>query len=147
MRLSTFTLIRVNTGCYMKWNIQFDADNKFVRANQSGEFSLAEEASFFRDIFASKYWLYGMPLMIDYCRLVVTGIHSREVDSTSDLMIDLKESIGPGKIALLCNGDEQYGLGRQFQMTAEIQFDREIRVFHEEAVAIQWLIAELASAQ
>jgi hypothetical protein len=87
-----------------------------------------------------------MPLMIDYCHLDVSDMHFQEIGAASGLMMFYKEQIGPGKIALLCDDDEQFGLGRQFQMMVEIPLDREIRVYRDEAAAICWLNALAASA-
>jgi hypothetical protein len=56
----------------------------------------------------------------------------------------LKENLGPGKIALFCSDDAQFGLGRQFQMMAELGLDREIGVFRDERAAIEFLTAEQA---
>lgn len=123
----------------MKWNIEFDELNGFVRAYQSGDFSLDDQAAFLSDIVSSPRWQFGTPLMIDFCHLLVDDIFYSEVSSVSHMMATLTAQLGPGKIALLCEDEAQFGLGRQFQMMAEGSVGREIRVYRDEAAAIKFL--------
>jgi hypothetical protein len=129
----------------MKWNIEFDKLYGFVRAYQSGDFSLDDQAAFLSDIVSSPHWQFGAPLMIDFCHLLVDDIFYSEVSSTSDMMTTLTAQLGPGKIALLCDDETQFGLGRQFQMIAEVSVGREIRVYRDEAAAIRFLTEGRAS--
>ena len=131
----------------MKWNIQFDQDNGFLRAYQSGNFTSADQASFLSDIFSSQFWRTGLPLMIDYCHLDVENIGYSDIISSSEFLIALNGTLGPGKIALLCDDDEQFGIGRQFQMIALINLDREIAVFHSGRAAIGWLTGQHLAAK
>jgi hypothetical protein len=124
----------------MKWNIQFDEPNGFLRAYQSGNYTRADQAAFLSDIFSSTFWHTGLPLMIDYCHLDVENIGYTEIASSSEFLISLNRTLGPGKIALLCDDDEQFGVGRQLQMIALIYLDREILVYKGVRAAIDWLI-------
>lgn len=123
----------------MKWNIQFDEPNGFLRAYQSGNFTSADQTSFLSDIFSSQFWHAGLPLMIDYCHLNVANIGYNEIATSSEFLIALNGKLGPGRIALLCDDDEQFGIGRQLQMISLIDLDREIAVFKRGREAIGWL--------
>jgi len=123
----------------MKWNIQFDEPNGLLRAYQSGNFTSTDQASFLSDIFSSQFWHPGLPLMIDYCHLEMGNIGYSEIISSIDILIALNGTLGPGKLALLCDDDEQFGVGRQLQMIALIDLDREIAVFRSGRAAIDWL--------
>ena len=131
----------------MKWNIEFDEPNGFLRAYQSGNFKPADQASFLSDIFSSQFWRTGLPLMIDYCHLKMANIGYTEMLSSVEFLIAINKTLGPGKIALLCDDDEQFGIGRQFQMIALISLDREIAVFHSGRAAIGWLIGQHPAAK
>lgn len=128
----------------MKWDIKFDKANGFIRANQSGSFCLEEQSAFLSEIVNSPDWLHGIPLLIDFCELSVENIFYNEVSSVSGQIFSLKEKLGPGKIALLCADETQFGLGRQFQIMAEIDLGREIRVYRDESSAITFLTREQA---
>jgi len=77
----------------------------------------------------------------------MANIASTEMLSSVEFLIAINKTLGPGKIALLCDDDEQFGIGRQFQMIALINLDREIAVFHSGRVAIGWLIGQHPAAK
>jgi hypothetical protein len=123
----------------MKWNIQFDDSEGFIRAYQSGEFSVTDEALFLHEVFRSPEWKFGLPLMIDFCHLNIDNMRFAQVAASSGLMVQMADQVGPGKLALLCDDEEQFGLGRQFQMLTEFNLGREIRVYRDENEAIRFL--------
>ena len=126
----------------MRWNIHFDEAKGFTRAYQSGEFSIADEALFLNDVFGSPGWKFGSPLMIDFCRLNVDKMRFEQVAASSGLMVQMANQVGPGRLALLCEDEEQFGLGRQFQLLTEFDLGREIRVYRDENEAIDFLTNE-----
>jgi len=128
----------------MDWNIEFDSTHGFIRTRQSGSFSLAEEAAFLTDIFRSFHWKCGLPLLMDFSDLTVTSVGYVDVAAVGSFFSTFRTKLGPGKIALLCDDDEKFGLARQFQMLAEAEIGRQVRVFRDEAEAISYLTAEKA---
>jgi hypothetical protein len=126
----------------MDWSIEFDQSHGIIRTSQSGSFSLAEEASFLTDIFRSPDWKNGLPLLMDYSDVIVTSIGYVDVTAVGGFLTTFRPRLGPGKIALLCDDDEKFGLGRQFQIMCEADIGREIRVFRDEAEAIAYLAAD-----
>ena len=125
----------------MKWNIQFDDSEGIIRAYQSGEFTVADEALFLHEVVRSPKWEIGLPLMIDFCHLDIDNMRFPQVASLSGLIVEMADQVGPGKLALLCDNEEQFGLGRQFQMLTEFDLGREIRVYRNENEAIRFLTA------
>ena len=123
----------------MRWKIDLDSARGFVRAIQSETYSAAEEAKFLNEIFGSDFWRPGLSLMIDYSGLSIDNVESEDVENTSDLLCELEEHLGASRLALLCDTDDKFGVGRQFQMMVETQIKGDVRVFRDEEAAIEWL--------
>ena len=123
----------------MHWNIRHDTERNYVHAYQSGPFSLEEQASFLNGIFTSPFWQAGTPLIIDFCSLEMNNIDNGRLEIARQLMTDLNAHMGGGRLALLCNDDEKFGVGRQFQSSVESYLDREVGVFRDEDAAVDWV--------
>ena len=123
----------------MHWNIRHDTDRNYVHAYQSGQFSIREQASFLSAIFTAEFWQPGTPLVIDYCSLEMEGLDNRKLETVRYLLSILNEQLGAGRLALLCNGDEEFGVGRQLQSLAALYLDKEVAVFRKEEAAVDWV--------
>lgn len=125
----------------MKWKIDFDERRGFVRAVQYETYSAEEQAQFLTSIFASSFWRPGLPLMIDYCDLEIDNVASRDIENTSRLIQKLGDELGTSRLALVCDTDDKFGVGRQFATMASDRISGEINVFRDERRAIAWLTA------
>jgi hypothetical protein len=131
----------------MHWNIRNDTDSGYVHAYQSGPFSAEEQAAFLSAIFGSPFWQPGTPLIIDYCSLDMDNVGSGSVEVTRQQLAALNGQLGLGKLALLCDNDEKFGVGRQFQALVEDDLDREVRVFRDEDAAVDWVTRSVDAEQ
>ena len=123
----------------MHWNIRHDTERGYVHAYQSGSFSTDEQAAFLNAIFTSIFWQPGTPLIIDFCALDMENVGWVSVEVTRQQILGLNSQLGPGKLALLCDNDEKFGVGRQFQSMVEDDLDGEVRVFRDEDTAVEWV--------
>lgn len=123
----------------MHWNIRFDADRNYTHAYQSGKFSLKDHTSFLNAILESPFWRPGNPLVIDYCSLEMEELDYDRLEATCQIMTLLNEKLGNGRLALLCDDDERFGVGRQIQSSIAAHVEKEISVFRDEDAAIDWV--------
>jgi hypothetical protein len=131
----------------MHWNIRYDDKRGYVHAYQSGAFSTSEQSAFLNAIFSSAFWQPGTPLIIDYCSLEMENVGSGSVEVTRQQIAALGEQLGRGKLALLCDNDEKFGVGRQFEAVVEDDLECQVRVFREEEAAIDWVTEPLATSE
>jgi hypothetical protein len=123
----------------MIWNIRHDTVREYVHAYQSGHFSVEEQAAFLKAIFSAAFWQPGLPLIIDYCALEMEKISSVNVEAVRQIITLLEDRLGSGRLALLCDDDEQFGIGRQFQSAVSMHIKRDVKVFRDQDAAIDWV--------
>ena len=126
----------------MNWNIRYDDRLDYVHAYQSGNYSVCEESAFLRAIFMSPFWAPGKPLIIDYSSLSMDNFGYASIEMAKVQFASENRNLGMGKLALLCDSDEKFGVGRQLQSLIQFDLNSEICVFRDERTAVDWLICQ-----
>ena len=123
----------------MQWLVEFDERGKFLRAEQWDEFDLDDQARFLSDIFTDPNWQNGLGILIDYRDLKVTALSEADLAAVRVIFQSVRRRLADSKLALLCNSDELFEVGKHFgEMIAE-KMDNRLVVFRDEQAAIDWL--------
>ena len=123
----------------MKWKVSLDEKGGFVRAKQWDEFSLDDQADFLIAIFAGDYWQPGLNVLFDYRDLDVSNLSEGDLAAVRVMFQSARKRLESSKMALLCNSDELFEVGKHFgEMLAE-KMDTRLVVFRDENAAIAWL--------
>ena len=123
----------------MQWLVEFDERGKFLRAEQWDEFDLDDQARFLSDIFTDPNWQNGLGILIDYRDLKVTALSEADLAAVRVIFQSVRRRLADSKLALLCNSDELFEVGKHFgEMIAE-KMDNRLVVFRDEQAAVDWL--------
>jgi len=123
----------------MKWTVAVDERGGFVRAKQWDEFSLDDQADFLSAIFAGDNWRPGLNVMFDYRDLDVSNLSEGDLAAVRVMFQSARKRLESSKMALLCNSDELFEVGKHFgEMLAE-KLDNRLVVFRDENAAVTWL--------
>ena len=125
----------------MQWNFEYDETGGFVRAAASDSFSPDRVIGFFSEMLSQPYWRPGTPLLIDFSRLDVAAIGSRDVQVLKYIMSALRTRLGFGKLAIYCADEKRFEFGCSFSGIAQPNLDREICVFQIEEKATEWMLS------
>lgn len=126
----------------MNWTIKWLDSAEYFRVSLSGTFSLAEVKAAGEEIAESDLH-GGDSILVNDTKMDMGDIKGSDVKAMSNMMGQLNEKVGLGKVAVVGSSDLQFGLARQFQILSESQSTAEIRAFRYEASAIEWLGADL----
>ena len=123
----------------MKWKVELDEKGNFVRARQWDVFSLDDQADFLTAIFAGTHWRTGMDVLFDYRDLDVSNISEGDLTAVRVMFQSARRRLESSRMALLCNSDETFEVGKHFgEMLAEKMSNRLV-VFRDENAAIAGL--------
>jgi hypothetical protein len=125
----------------MEWVVELDERERFIRATQWDQFSLEEQARFLSDIFTSSYWKPGLGVLIDYRGLKVDNLTGGDLTAITVILQSIRKRIESSRIALLCDSDRLFSLGREFGMLLAPKLENNVVVFKDEDAAIAWLAA------
>ena len=129
----------------MEWVVELDERERFIRATQWDEFSLEEQAHFLSDIFTSPHWKPGLGILMDYRNLQVDNLTGGDLTAITVILQSIRKRIESSRIALLCDDDRLFELGREFGMLLAPKLENHVVVFKDEAAAIAWLAARASS--
>ena len=129
----------------MEWVVELDERERFIRATQWDEFSLEEQARFLSDIFTSPYWKPGLGVLMDYRGLKVDNLTGGDLTAITVILQSVRKRIESSRIALLCDNDRLFALGREFGMLLAPKLENNVVVFKDEEAAIAWLAAGVAN--
>jgi hypothetical protein len=125
----------------MKWKVNLDNRGDFVLARQWDDFSLDDQADFLSAIFAGAHWRTGMGVLFDYRGLNLDELSEGDLAAVRVMFQSARRRLESSKIALLCDNDKLFEIGRHFgEMLAE-KMDNRLVVFRDEKAAIAWLTA------
>jgi len=123
----------------MKWKVSVDERGGFVRAKQWDEFSLDDQADFLTAIFAGTHWRTGMDVLFDYRDLDTSNLSEGDLAAVRVMFQSARRRLESSRMALLCNSDELFEVGKHFgEMLAE-KMDNRLVVFRDENAAVTWL--------
>ena len=124
----------------MKWKVEPD-DRGFVRARQWDTFTLEDQADFLTAAFAGPHWISGLGVLFDYRGLIVSEMTEGDLAAVRVIFQSARRRLESSKMALLCDSDELFEVGKHFgEMLAE-KMDNRWVIFRDEAAAIAWLTA------
>ena len=127
----------------MQWNFEFDdAGGGSVRAAAFESFSPHRVIGFFSEMLNQSYWRPGTPLLVDFSRLNISELDSRDVQMLKYIMAAVRTRLGFGKLAIFCPDEKRFEFGCTFSGVAQPNVDREICVFQVEQKATEWLLSE-----
>ncbi|HKP70642.1 MAG TPA: hypothetical protein VJV05_15250 [Pyrinomonadaceae bacterium] len=123
----------------MKWKVELDEQGRFVRARQWDVFSLDDQADFMTAIFAGTHWKTGLGVLFDYRGLIIGDMSEGDLMAVRVIFQSARRRLESSRMALLCDSDELFELGRHFgEMLAE-KIDTRWVIFRDETAAIAWL--------
>jgi hypothetical protein len=125
----------------MQWKVEFDEVRDFVRARQWDEFTLDDEAKFLSDIFANPHWRAGMGVLFDYRGLNIESLDTADLNTITVIFQSARRRLVDSKIALLCDSDPLFEVGREFGVLLAPRLENQVVIFRNEDMAINWLTA------
>ena len=125
----------------MQWNVEIDESGQFVRAKQWDEFDLDEQAKFLTAIFTGPHWKPGLGVLFDYRGLVVRTLDEGDLAAVTTIFQSARRRLEDSKLALLCDSDELFEVGKHFGELIAPKLENRLFVFRDEQMAINWLSA------
>src|SRR6478735_7544750 len=123
----------------MQWTVEFNEARRFVRAKQWDEFSLDDQANFLSHIFADPRWKIGLGVLFDYRGLKVSNLDTGDLNTVAVIFQSARKKLVDSKMALLCDSDELFEVGRNFGVLLAPRVENQVVIFRDEAAAINWL--------
>ena len=125
----------------MQWKVDFDESSEFVRAKQWDEFDLDDQAKFLTDIFKSPKWRAGLGVLFDYRGLKVRTLDDGDLAAVSTIFQSARRRLEDSKLALLCDSEELFEVGKHFGMLIAPKLENTLFIFRDEQAALKWLTA------
>lgn len=123
----------------MQWKVEFDEARRFVRAKQWDEFSLDDQAKFLSDIFADPRWSAGLGVLFDYRGLKTSNLDMGDLNTVAVIFQSARRKLADSKMALLCDSDELFEVGREFGVLLAPRVENQVVIFRDEDAAMNWL--------
>ncbi|HEX6127346.1 MAG TPA: hypothetical protein VFZ23_18390 [Pyrinomonadaceae bacterium] len=123
----------------MQWKVELDESGEFVRAKQWDEFSLDDQAVFLTDIFTGPHWRPGLGVLFDYRGLKLTDWEDGDLAAVGTIFQSARRRLESSKIALLCDSEELFEIGKEFGILLAPKIDNNLFVFRDEKAAVDWL--------
>lgn len=123
----------------MNWNIEYIPDGKFVKVDMKGNFHPEEVEVMADEMFAQPFWRPGINVLLDHLELDFGVTDVETWRGLSELHVRNNAKFGETKLALLMKSLPDYARGRQYELLAEPKVSARIRVFQNEAEAVEWL--------
>ena len=123
----------------MQWKVEFDEARRFVRAKQWDEFSLDDQAKFLSDIFTDSRWHSGLGVLFDYRGLNVSTLDMGDLTTVAVIFQSARKKLADSKLALLCDSDELFEVGREFGVMLAPKLENQLVIFRDENAATSWL--------
>jgi hypothetical protein len=125
----------------MQWKVDFDESDEFVRAKQWDDFDLDDQAKFLTDIFTNSQWKAGLGVLFDYRGLKVQTLDDGDLAAVSTIFQSARRRLENSKLALLCDSDELFEVGKHFGVMIAPKLENNLIIFRDERAAIDWLKA------
>jgi hypothetical protein len=123
----------------MQWKVEFDEARRFVRAKQWDEFSLDDQAKFLSDIFVDPRWRAGLGVLFDYRGLNISTLDMGDLNTVAVIFQSARKKLSDSKMALLCDSDELFEVGREFGVLLAPRVENQVVIFRDENAAMNWL--------
>ena len=126
----------------MQWKVELDKSGAFVRAREWDEFSLDDQARFLSDIFTNPDWRPGLGVLFDYRGLTVSELNEGDLTAITVIFQSIRRRLAESKMALLCDSDALFEIGKHFRMLLAPKLDNRVTIFRDEKAAVDWLTAD-----
>ena len=123
----------------MEWSVELDENERFIRATEWGDFDLDDQASFLSDIFTGPHWRPGFGVLIDYRDLNLATLAPGDLEAIRVLFQSVRKRIEASKLAIFCDTDESFEIGKAFAELMAPKVENQVVVFRDEKAAIKWL--------
>lgn len=126
----------------MIWTIEHIEALNFVKIDCEGSFTLGEIIQMTDDIVALPHWSPGIDLFFNCQKMDFSKTDMDILREASNNHQRHDKLIGHCKVALLMKSPRDFGLGRQYEMLTEGKASAQIRIFLDEAKALEWILAD-----
>lgn len=126
----------------MDWTVELSGGDRHAVVTTSGTFDVADHLRMIEDIVSRPGWRPGTDVLFDHRGLSFGDADLRAMyqASANHLLNDAR--IGSGKAAILMGSLSDYGRGRQFELLTADRASATLRVFLDEAEALDWLAGQ-----
>ena len=126
----------------MKWKIELDESGAFIRAREWDVFTLDDQADFLSSIFTGSHWRPGIGVLFDYRDLKVADLTEGDLAAIRVIFQSARKRLANSKLALLCDSDELFEVGKHFGELMAEKVENQVVVFRDEAAAVAWVSSE-----
>jgi hypothetical protein len=123
----------------MKYTIEFKPEYNAAVIIGTGNVTRNGISSFHNEYLNDERWEPGMNIIIDFRELYFSNFQSDDIDFIKDLVIGSREEMGDGKLAIIISSENDFGLGRMWEIKTDSFVDFGISVFREIDEALEWL--------
>lgn len=123
----------------MPLDTHIDAASGLATHTITGELSLEEIMKAMVTLFTHPDFRPDMAILVDISQGSAEFLSQEDIDEFINLTRAMGEKRGGGRSAILAAHDLDYGIGRIIQALLD-DTQRDLRVFREREVALQWLL-------
>ena len=95
---------------------------------------------FLSDIFADPRWHAGLGVLFDYRGLDVSTLDMGDLNTVAVIFQSARKKLVDSKMALLCDSDELFEIGREFGVLLAPRVETQVVIFRDETAALNWLM-------
>ena len=121
----------------MQWTITDEGE--YVLITIVGRFNHPPHERLVADLASRPFWRPGRRILYDNRNLDLDGAKLETMARAADIHVDMKESFGNSRTAVLMGSPASFGVGRQFEALVDQRMDTVVRIFLDEDEAVDWL--------
>ena len=126
----------------MQWKVELPGTDGHAVVTTSGTFNVADHLRMIEDIVSRPGWRPGTDVLFDHRGLSFGDADLRAMYEASTNHQRNDARIGSGKAAVLMRSLSDYGRARQFELLMADRASASVRVFLDEAEALDWLAGQ-----
>lgn len=130
----------------MDWTVELSGADRYAIVTTSGTFDVDDHLRMIKDIVSRPGWRPGTDVLFDHRGLSFDDADLRAMYQASGNHLGHDERIGSGKAAILMRSLNDYGRARQFELLTADRVSATMRIFLNEAEAVDWLEQQPAPA-
>ena len=126
----------------MQWKVELPGTDGHAVVTTSGTFNVTDHLRMIEDIVSRPGWRPGTDVLFDHRGLSFGDADLRAMYEASTNHQRNDARIGSGKAAVLMRSLSDYGRARQFELLMADRASASVRVFLDEAEALDWLAGQ-----
>lgn len=126
----------------MEWKIEREGDGKVLRVTTTGSFQLRQQERMFEDLAGHPAFSPGFPVLFDNRALDMKGSNDDTMRQSVEIVQRFMRAHRVERLAGLVDAGVNFGVGRQFQILAEMAGGSGFCLFKDEELARRWLHGE-----